>query len=304
MKYLFCLALLSCVSTFLSGAEAKNISQRDSIGSETTNGKIFVLHRVDKGQTMYAVMRRYGTSIKAIKDANPGINDQLRADQVIRVPYSGPAPSKSSAKEDRKKKEEKKPEVTAQPSVASGVHTVLAGQTLYSIAVKYGVTMAEIRQWNGLETDNVQFGQELIIAEKTYLERTKNAFPAPPATKDSARVISSPLPERPKKPAAERAAPPKAATGKRLTESGLAEVINTEESSSKYLALHRTAPMGTLIQVKNEYNQETIWVKVVGRIPNTSANEDIVIKLSTRAFEKLSPNSRRFRAEISFISAN
>jgi rare lipoprotein A (peptidoglycan hydrolase) len=89
-----------------------------------------------------------------------------------------------------------------------------------------------------------------------------------------------------------------------VSESGLAEIIDTEESSSKYLALHHSAPVGTLIQVKNEYNQETIWVKVVGRIPDTSINEDIVIKLSSRAFEKLSPNSRRFRAEISYISAN
>lgn len=253
---------------------------------------------------MYAVMRQYKSSIKDILDANPGINDQLLMDQIIRVPFRGVAAAKASpAKEERKQKEEKIEEKKVAPvesptalrgSSVPGIHVVEAGQTLYSIAVKYAVLMADIRKWNKMTSDNVKVGDNLIVSEKLYLDRNTGGASEP--IRDTAQSTPKATPAPP--------SPPKNASGKRLKETGLAEMIETAESSSKYLALHRTAPVGTLVQVKNEFNQEMIWVKVVGRIPNTSVNDDIVIKLSARAFEKLSPNSRRFRAEISYISAN
>lgn len=42
-------------------------------------------------------------------------------------------------------------------------HTVAAGETLYSISRRYGVTIAEIQQWNSLEGTLLSAGQELII---------------------------------------------------------------------------------------------------------------------------------------------
>ena len=99
----------------------------------------------------------------------------------------------------------------------------------------------------------------------------------------------------------EEVAPPKVVKSKKKSESGLAEVIETDESTSKFLGLHRTAPIGSLVEVLNEYNQEKIIVRIIGRIPDTSVNDDIVIKLSSRAFEKVSPNSKRFRAVVSYL---
>lgn len=305
--------------TFLSTAslQAETIFdftpiRRDSLGTEVANGKTYILHKVDPGQTLYAVMRRYGVAVNDIRAANEGMADALREGQVIRIPYT-PRKSaraiareeKAAAKEEKKsedKKEDKKANIPA--ANAPGMHIVEQGQTLYSIAVKYGVLMADIRKWNGMTSENVILGQDLIVSEKAYSERSPSITPFPtpkPAEKEEPAPVVA---EKPKKPVEEPAPVPREPTGKRMSESGLAEIIDTGESSSKYLALHRTAPLGTLVQVKNQYNQEEIWVKVVGRIPGTSANEDIVIKLSARAFEKLSPNSRRFRAEISYISAN
>jgi LysM repeat protein len=298
MKFLSGAALLFFILFFsFSTVSAGHVFLPDSIGAETINGQMYVLHKVDAGQTLYAVMRRYQASIKAIKDANPGMSDQLRTDQVIRVPYT--APKRSVAKEESKKKDEKKADSPSSAASSSGIHRVEAGQTLYSIAVKYGVLMADIRKWNALTSDNVPLGENLIVSEKAYLEANKNTVAT--TSPDSVRTKTVNVP---RKSQPERVPLPPTPAGKRMTESGLAELIETEASSSKYLALHHSAPVGTLMQVKNAFNQETIWVKVVGRIPDTSVNEDIVIKLSTRAFEKLSPNSRRFRAEISYISAN
>jgi LysM repeat protein len=45
------------------------------------------------------------------------------------------------------------------------VHQVAAKEGLYSIAKKYGVTVAEIKEWNNLQDDNVKVGQQLIVSK-------------------------------------------------------------------------------------------------------------------------------------------
>ncbi|SEI76739.1 LysM repeat-containing protein [Dyadobacter koreensis] len=325
MKYIVYLAILAGFLTGAVNARANGVSAVDSIGFEKVGGKIFVLHKVNQGQTMFAVVRQYGTTIQALRDANPGISDAVQSGQTLRVPYS-PRVSKKEAKKEEPKKEEAKsvvkdskplpppPATTTTPtadtkiSVApNGIHKVEAGQTLYRVAVKYGVLMADIRKWNNLKDDNLTEGQELIVSEKGA-EKAKPVVVAEPkkvvtnVVKDSVRAKAA-VPEKVMKPV-EEVAPPKVVTGKRKSESGLAEVIETDESTSKFLALHRNAPIGALVEVLNEYNQEKIIVRVIGRIPETSVNDDIIIKLSSRAFEKVSPNSKRFRAVISYLESN
>lgn len=329
MKYIFCLALLAGLMTGLTSARAKGLNAVDSVGVEKVGGKIFVLHRVNQGQTMFAVVRQYGTTIHALREANPGMSDQIQSGQTIRVPYTPKVSKKDSKKEDKKeeKKEEPKPEVketkpvvvdtpavatsTSAPSgppaplPSNGIHKVEPGQTLYRVAVKYGVLMADLRKWNNLTDDNLKDGQELIVSEKGA-EKAAAPAVAPPAPKVATTVVKdsvkakAAVPEKVVKPVEELAAP-KVVKSKRKSESGLAEVIETDESTSKFLGLHRTAPIGSLVEVLNEYNQEKIIVRIIGRIPDTSVNDDIVIKLSSRAFEKVSPNSKRFRAVVSYL---
>lgn len=328
MKYIFCLALLAGLMTGLTSARAEGLNAVDSVGVEKVGGKIFVIHKVNQGQTMFAVVRQYGTTIHALREANPGMSDQIQSGQTIRVPYT-PKVAKKDSKKDEKKEEKKelvKAEVketkpaadtpsvatsTSAPSASSasalpanGIHKVEPGQTLYRVAVKYGVLMADLRKWNNLTDDNLKDGQELIVSEKG-IEKAAAPMAAPPAkvattvVKDSVKAKTV-VPEKVVKPV-EEVAPPKVMKSKKKSESGLAEVIETDESTSKFLGLHRTAPIGSLVEVLNEYNQEKIIVRIIGRIPDTSVNDDIVIKLSSRAFEKVSPNSKRFRAVVSYL---
>lgn len=328
MKYLVYLAILAGFLKGAASARANGVSVVDSIGYEKVGGKIYVLHKVNQGQTMFAVVRQYGTTIQSLREANPGISDNVQFGQTLRVPYTPKAKKKEEVKKEEPKKEVAKapvkdsaplppppatttsaPTADAKVSVApNGIHKVEAGQTLYRVAVKYGVLMADIRKWNNLKDDNLTDGQELIVSEKAA-EKSKQPAPEPEpkkvvtnVVKDSVRAKAA-VAEKIMKPV-EEVAPPKVVTGKRKSESGLAEVIETDESTSKFLALHRTAPIGALVEVLNEYNQEKIIVRVIGRIPDTSVNDDIVIKLSSRAFEKVSPNSKRFRAVISYLDNN
>jgi hypothetical protein len=81
-------------------------------------------------------------------------------------------------------------------------------------------------------------------------------------------------------------------------ETGLAEVIPGTEANKKYLVLHRTAPVGSVIRVKNEENSLTIFARVVGVLPETGDNSKILIKLSQAAFEQLKGVNARFPVEV------
>jgi LysM repeat protein len=324
MKYIFSLAFLAGLLTGMAEARANGMIAVDSVGVEKVGGKIYVLHKVNQGQTMFAVVRQYGTTIHALREANPGMSDQIQSGQTIRVPYVSKWAKKDKKEEDKAIVADTKPAApvtspapaapavtTSAPSAGSavsvapnGIHKVEPGQTLYRVAVKYGVLMADLRRWNNLSSDNLTEGQELIVSDKAG-EKPSPAVAASAAkvtttvVKDSVKAKTA-VPEKVVKPV-EEVTPAKVIKGKKKSESGLAEVIETDESTSKFLGLHRSAPIGALVEVLNEYNQEKIIVRIIGRIPDTSVNDDIVIKLSSRAFEKVSPNSKRFRAVVSFL---
>ena len=69
----------------------------DSLGVETVNGKVFVIHKVDEKETLYAIARRYGASVDAIKTSNPGMSATLEVGQIVKVPYAKRAPDNKSA---------------------------------------------------------------------------------------------------------------------------------------------------------------------------------------------------------------
>ena len=347
----------------------------DSVGIEKKSGKRFILHRVDQGQTLYAIARRYGRSVADVKAANSDLNESVRYDQVVRIPIPDGALSRKEAKAVDKaiRKEEEQVEREAKitnsanlPATANagkntkksddparaGIHVVEPGQTLYSLAVRYGVPQADVRKWNNLANDNVLIGQALIVSEKAYQVRSPATTPAPVPTKPAdaptrpTPVKSTeirPVPTTRPDPKPDRPAPrnpdesvannrrtdgttttdrptgtkpaevefvelpragndaPMPMRGRRVSSSGIAEIIDGADDSGKYLALHRTAPIGTLVQVRNEFNNQSLWVKVIGRLPDTGVNDKILVKLSTQAFAKLSPDDRRFRAEVSYI---
>lgn len=325
----------------------------DSLGMEKKDGKLFVLHRVEQGQTLYSLVRKYNTTVQAIKDANPGMSDNFRYDQVVRVPAGNlsrkeeKAATKAIKKEEKEllKREEREVKQETVKEANSGIHQVEPGQTLYSLAARYRVSMDEVRKWNNLSSDHIVSGQPLIVSEKAWRVREPLAKPtiAPAHRSDSSAEIArtsrndSPKTERPApprttsppkeeparptetdRPAAEPTTsvpsepriirpgdtgplPNPGGNARRVSEIGMAEIIENSNSSSKYLGLHRTAPVGTLVLVRNDMNQQSIWVKVIGRLPDTSVNDKVIVKISARAFEKLSPADRRFRAEVSYL---
>lgn len=127
------------------------------------------IHVVQPGDTLTAIARRYGTTVKALVTTNgmADANVPLRVNQQLRLPNAGGAPAAAPAP---RKPVSPTPAAAPAPvrpaSVPGGAYTVKAGDTLYKISRQYGVSPTALMQANGLtpETANtIRVGQTLRI---------------------------------------------------------------------------------------------------------------------------------------------
>ena len=356
----------------------------DSIGTETINGKIFVLHQVDEKETLYAISRRYGVPVEIIVQHNPAASSTLNIGQVLKVPYTPRRAARSSenasthvvaAKEtmfsisqaygvtvdDLKQWNNltsnalsvgqelivRKPTVTARPTSsavtaakpADGIHVVAAKETIYSISRQYGITTQELKDWNKLEGSDISVGQQLlVVAPKTgHVAGNATTSSVSPPTTNSASAGGSVTTTKPiaeisatsttagsavaatTSPENKQSVPETTASTSRpepkeqtirisetvkssdeVLETGLAELIEGTDGNRKYLALHRTAPVGTILKVRNEMNNREVFVRVMGKLPETALTNKLVIKISKSAYDRLGAIDPRFRVEVTY----
>jgi membrane-bound lytic murein transglycosylase D len=103
----------------------------------------YVRYRVQRGDNLGAIARRYGVGVSSLKQANGiGSRSVIRAGQVLKIPpRNGARMMKVAAPESKK----------ALDSVSFLMHQVRPGQSLASIARQYRTTIDALRQLNGLD---------------------------------------------------------------------------------------------------------------------------------------------------------
>ena len=307
---------LTCVLSSIAFSSFSTEVVKDSVGLKKEGGKSYVLFKVEPKQTLFSIVKRYGSSVAEFKAANPGISESVNVGQTIKIPYKGVSIASVPATPKYTPTPPPVAPITPPPveSVKMVSHVVEPSQGLYAVATKYKVTMADLRKWNNLTNDQLAAGQVLIVDAREY-ERAKKAGDLPAKGEvvkvedtnmgnntGGSVVVQKPVEEPATGDVKTSSETSKTSSGYRKTvETGLAELIDVEDKSGKYLALHRSAPTGTLVNVKNSSNGQSIWVKVIGRLPDIGSDR-VIIKLSPRAFEKLNPSDKRIRAEISYMT--
>lgn len=108
-------------------------------------------HLVTAGETLFSISREYNISVSDLRTWNELESDNLQPGQVLIL-----LPADST---DRI------------------IHQVNAGESLYAISRRYGVTIAEIQQWNQLDGTALDTGSELILYSRIDLGEA----PAPPS---------------------------------------------------------------------------------------------------------------------------
>lgn len=112
------------------------------------NGKKYIVHTVNKGETLYSLSKTYQISEEEIKQHNPAVADGLKIGQAIKIPVS----EKQIASNDKKRKKE---------FIA---HKIKPGETLYAIAREYNISVAAIREDNpSLDPQSLEVGQTIWV---------------------------------------------------------------------------------------------------------------------------------------------
>jgi LysM repeat protein len=305
---------------------------------ETTRA-VKTTHKIVRGESLYSIADKYDVTIAELKEWNSLTGSKVLVGQSLKIFASVPvevsnsnavtvaqvAPPKVERMEEVKKEEPKvaenkveQPKETKEPvsapvketnatsnsSSSSGewtTHTVKSGESLFSLAKQYDTSIEDLIQWNALTSNNLKVGQFIKVG------KVANAEPEPvvsPVRNQPAAVPAQPV-ETVSAPRQEVTAPKEEVTAPNTSggftntkEMGLAELIPGTEANKKYLVLHRTAPVGSVIRVKNEENNLTIFARVVGVLPETGDNSKVLIKLSQAAFEQLKGVNARFPVEI------
>lgn len=334
----------------------------DSIGIETINGQVFVIHRVEEKETVFAISRRYRTTVDAILQHNAAAKNGLEIGQILRVPYSLPTTATVSnadaivhkvqpretlysiarqyqvSTEDIKRWNNlgdntlsigqdlvvgKRTGSVVQPTqpqpvrviAAKGVHEVQPGQTLFSIARQYDVSVDQIREWNSLSGNDLKVGQTLYVARPDQRTQEVTARTEAPVVRQEVQApknepVATPPPVTTPPPAVVTAPSTQSTESIRISESlksgdeivekGLAELIEGTEGNRKYLALHRTAPIGTILKIRNEMNNREVFVRVMGKLPDTAMTDKLIIRVSRSAYDRLGAIDPRFRVEVTY----
>ncbi len=315
VRVLFFALLL--VAPFLSfSASAFNLTAvRDSVGVERKNGKFFLQHRVEPGQTLYALSRKYGVTVAKIVEANPSVEKSINVGQIVLIPRKAPAATAAVATT------AKTPAATASSRTftvsekGDKIHVVEPGQTLFSISRMHGVTVDNLKAWNNLTSNQLNVGDQIKVGKSTATPTKKPIYVAEadeeitkPKTSETATASVANTPATTTAPAATATASKDreddeddTAGVKKIVESGMAEMIDPKTDTNKYLALHKSAPVGTIMQVKNAMNGQVVYVRVIGRLPETGPNDKVLVRISKKAYQKLGAVDPKFRVEVSYM---
>ncbi|MCW1736180.1 PBP1 and LysM peptidoglycan-binding domain-containing protein [Anaerorudis cellulosivorans] len=105
-------------------------------------------HTIMPKETLYSLARLYSIKPEDIIAANPGLSEEtFQIGKTIRIPF--PGSNETVVSSDRQ--------------IKHLVHKVKKGDTLYSIARQYGVSVEEIQRVNSLLSDSLKADMELLI---------------------------------------------------------------------------------------------------------------------------------------------
>jgi membrane-bound lytic murein transglycosylase D len=130
-------------------------------------------HVVAKGETAYSISKRYNLTVSQLLAMNGMKTATVEIGQALKI-----AKTQNSSRPVAVIKEEPvestpvikatpaPPKVISTPRTAGlKYHTVAAGETLYSISKKYGVSTDLVKSWNKLADNNVKLGSSLIVSK-------------------------------------------------------------------------------------------------------------------------------------------
>ena len=121
-------------------ATLATISASGALFATSANANAAMDHKIVLNDTLWGLSKKYNVTIDALKKYNKLSSDTIYVGDTLKVPTKAEA-ALATAK----------------------THRVVKGDTLWSLAKKYGTTVSALKKLNNLTSDTIYIGQTLIL---------------------------------------------------------------------------------------------------------------------------------------------
>jgi LysM repeat protein len=145
-----------------TNAQSYNISKTERV----IGGKKYLIHKVERSQSLYGIAKLYAVDLNVLVIENPEAIDGIKVGQELKIPTEKAKPAGLSAADLEKYQ----------------THTVVKGETVYSICYKYTITEAQLVQLNPDVRNGLKENSVLKIKEKGKTVTTNTVVTTPTKT--------------------------------------------------------------------------------------------------------------------------
>jgi membrane-bound lytic murein transglycosylase D len=149
------LVMTTVAQTKKEVAVVGKVVREDKIKKESTNDSLTdaksALYVVQNGDNIITIAEKYKVTVAQLKEWNNLTEATLRLGSLLQIAFDS--------------KETVKLELAQSPELKEIQYTVQKGDNLGTIAKKFGATVENLKEWNGLTSANITLGRELIVAK-------------------------------------------------------------------------------------------------------------------------------------------
>lgn len=246
--------------------------------------KVYLIHRMKPAQTLKGLEKYYSISAGDITFMNPSIKNM----NVIPVghPVKIPLPVKAIMMEDNET-------TKVRWKVIPLLYKVKKGDTVFRIAKKYfDMPIETLMKRNNLENYSLELGKVLHIGWMD-VKGIKPGLRTYTGLNAELRAINRKLKKR-------FIADAQGKKKKLVKKRGIAKWNRNSSRDVKLYALHRTAPIGTVIKVYAPSAKRTLYVKVMGKMSKNVYLPDEILYLSPSAAKALGGVNERLRVDLTY----
>lgn len=279
LRYLWAIGGLLCTLHLNAQQEEKIaplLGPRDSLLLVVTEGKKFVLHPVKLRQTLFSIARYYGLGLEELYEHNPQFRMEpgLRVGARIKIPI----PNKAI-------KRYKRPGFVWAKNTPI-YYVVKDGDNLYNICERYfKMPVDSVKKRNHLTANTIRTGQHLHVGWMGTEGVSPEWRPARAYT--HADVLKTRYEEDKKK-------------HKEINAQGVCAWPKGSKEKGDLYALHREAPIGSVVIVTNPMFNRVVPAKVIGRIPDGYESK-VELVLSPEAVHRLGAQDPQFFVKIRYL---
>ncbi len=157
--------ILAIVLLFFLGIQSLN-AQGKPYETINVDGKSYYRYKVQPGEGLYSVSRTFSVTVADILRSNPGANQGLQNGQELLIPIT----------QENSQTETSAPTVYQSPQVDQNQnfkHTVVKGETVFSISQMYNTTVEDIYRLNPDTRESISIGQVLTIPQRRVISEVK-----------------------------------------------------------------------------------------------------------------------------------